>query len=564
MKTHIDFFATFKSEFLGAKAFKNRFLRLWGTEFIGDEEVLKRHFTLYPGTGSTRVRRMCKMLGMWKSIKNADFSTVDGYYLYLNPNKALSSQNTLHADMIAEKIDMFFPYNEWKNITINYSDPSDPSKFDNWTKVDMYNYIDNAFDNVVAERGGIAHGSNLGESVLTEYIFEDDGTEFEIEVVSYQTTALPVCMSDDDWLNNLYTTFNKYTTALNIDVRIRRITHAVDPQGLVVQAITAEVKPDKLSKLNDVNDYLWDDSSSEWTREYRTDDIWLQGQMRVSAFNAPGVKTSEVLKNTLATLDTGVIEKHVSRWKKFVGAFLMVVTIAVAIMYPVAGWTFLSSLALYTGISTLVMALIQADWAKTNRAAASYMGRWIKMAGFVSMVSGIGAAIQNVVEGLAEKTLIATGTATSKAAAARAITEMSSAKVMSLAIESVTSSIESVSVSSAVTTAKNFVVNHIASIGLNVLKIATKFRQKDMESKLEDKRRYAKELADELTDSTDKNVLVSLEDLKHYTSNLERIHTRYDYDYLYEAEVSTINIGNIQRASSYKATGLNLITKNVA
>ena len=49
MKSYIDFFETYKGELLGTKKFRNKFIRLWGTETINGVQVMKSRFTVYPG-----------------------------------------------------------------------------------------------------------------------------------------------------------------------------------------------------------------------------------------------------------------------------------------------------------------------------------------------------------------------------------------------------------------------------------------------------------------------------------------------------------------------------------
>ena len=49
MKSYIDFFETYKGEMLGAKRFRNRFIRRWRTQTIDGVKVMKKRFTVYPG-----------------------------------------------------------------------------------------------------------------------------------------------------------------------------------------------------------------------------------------------------------------------------------------------------------------------------------------------------------------------------------------------------------------------------------------------------------------------------------------------------------------------------------
>lgn len=569
MKTYIDFFETFKSEFIGAKKFRSRFINYWGTTEIDGVRVLNKRFTIYPGTNTNvNIGKLCRLLGMWDQVKEAKFNTIAGYYLYFNPNKDKESQEELNEELLAEKIDLYCPLDVWKYATINYVDKNDPAKFDGWTKEQILTYIDNDYKNIFDYDNGFVTGDTVEEEAIGKYVLFDDGTEFDVEVLSVVKTSVTPEIADNHWISNK----NRRTryTGLSMEIRFKRITVDVSVSGALMTAIKSETSSNKIKQLAamqaSTSSTYNDDGYSTWESPTTTSDIWYKDHLRYDALMAQGVRTKDVLKILLGTLDTGQIKKKVKWYKKILGFVLIVIAIVVAVVTAGAGApisTVLTAIAIAVGVSVLVMTVIQAQWAKSNAAAAGYMGRWIKIAGIVSMVAGITAAIQNIATNLAAEAAKQSATQAIASASSLTLAEASAvtASMNSIEIAAVNTAMgvtSELTVSTVASMAKDWMLSSWKSMSLKVAGMAVESRQSDMESSLSSKSAYAQELIDENEAAADKNMPIGLKDLQFYTENLNRIKTRYDYDYLYEAEASTIHIGNIQRASFYKATGLNL------
>jgi len=581
MKAYIDFFNTFRAEFIGARKFKNRFIRLWGTEEIDDIEVMNKRFMIYPGVaeGSANhknVKIMCKMLGIWKDVKDADFSPIAGFYLYFNPMKEKEKQEELSKDVLVSKIEEFCPLDTWFEATINYVDPSDPSHFDEWTKEQILDYLDNDYKKIFENGAGYVYGDTISGETLGKYVIFDDGSEFEVKVISDQITAIPSSSSNENWQD----TSRLYTTGLSIDIKFKRIG-SIDINGPVINAIKEEIVQERIAKIAKMQNSSFADFGESLGglgpeglsifgfKISITNDIWYRSRLRVSVLNDTEMKTQDLLKLTLATLDTDQIKKKVSFWKKALGFFLSVIAIVASFLFPV-GMPFALALAVYTGIAITIMTLIQIQWAKTNAAAAAYMGRWIQFASIVSLVVGISAVIENIGKNIAlqatkeslTSALVAEGAEATVASAT--VEAMSAEQVFAIAgnmgIEATASSI---SLSGLVNMAKTYIVNNIKSIGMKIFQKVVSMRQADMRSQLQDRREEDKELEEELSDMTDKNMNIAMEDIVYYTKNLDRIKSRYDFDYEFEGEPATMNIGNILRSSFNKGKGNNLRAENL-
>ena len=569
MKSYIDFFETFKGEFIASKKFRSRFINYWGTTEIDGVRVLNKRFTIYPGTNTNvNIGKLCRLLGMWSQVKEANFSTIAGYYLYFNPNKDKESQEELKEELLAEKIDLYCPLDVWKYATINYIDKNDPTKFDGWTKEQILTYIDNDYRNIFDYGNGFVAADTVEEEAIGKYVLFDDGTEFEVEVLSVVKTAIVPEIADNHWVSNK----NRRTryTGLSMEIRFKRITVDVSVSGALMTAIKSETSSNKIKQLAamqaSTSSIYNTDGYSIWDSPTTTSDIWYKDRLRYDALMSQGVRTKDVLKILLGTLDTGQIKKKVKWYKKILGFVLIVIAIAIAVFSVGTGAplsTMLTAIAIAVGVSVLVMTVIQAQWAKSNAAAAGYMGRWVKIGGIVSMVAGITAAITNIATNLAAEAAKQSATQAIASASSLTLAEASAITASMTTAEIAATNVAlgitgEITVSTVTTMAKDWLMSSWKSMSLKVAGMAVSSRQADMESRLQDKSEYLQELQDANEEAADKNMSIGLKDLEFYTDNLDRIKTRYDYDYLYEPEASTIHIGNIQRASSYKATGLNL------
>ena len=567
MKSHIDFFETFKGEFIASKRFRNRFLRFWGNETIDGVKVMKKRFYLYPNTlTDPNIKKMAKLLGSWSSVKEADYSPVAGYYLWLNPKKSMTSNQALRVETLAEKVDSYCPKGEWKFATINYIDKQNPDRFDGYTKEQILAYIDNDYRKIFDSGNGFVVGDSMTEETLGKYVLFDDGTEFEVVVVTSQLTAIVPSVANPEWQSTKDSRV-RYT-GLSLDIKFRRIVDDISPSGAFITAFLEEQSEHRknlaLDMQNSINNV--DNGEQYWNIPKVTDDIWYKDQLRYDVIATNQIKTKTIVRLLLSLVDTGQAKKHVSWYKKVLGIVIIIIALVVTYYTGNPGFT-ASAIAYAMGVAVFVMTLIQAKWAKNNSASAEYMGRWVKVGNAIGTLAGITAVVQNLGTALSQEAAregatqaIANSSGTTLAQASTTVATMSAAEVATLnAAMNVTTNITASTVLSVGTDmAVNYIGSTWQSISLKVAEFAVSMRQKDMESDLKAKSKYAKELAEEAESSTDRGLSIGLEDLKRYADNTERIWTRYDYDSLYGPEATTIHIGNIQKASSYKGTGLNI------
>ena len=565
MKSYIDFSETYKGEMLGAKRFRNRFIRRWGTETIDGVKVMKKRFTVYPGhlakgvdgkytDNANNIQNFCKMLGSWNQVKEANFGAIAGYYFYLNPNKDDTSE--LAKELLAEKIDLFCPKGEWQECTINYIDQTDPTKFDGWSKEQILAYIDNDYANIFSSGNGFIIEDDIDKLVIGKYVLFDDGTEFAVEIVSSSRTAIQ--NTPGNKLNNDRTK-NLYYTGLNIVIRYKRIVDGIDPDGIFMRTLLGE--EDKTQRVLIVQLTKFTVSGFGITKSTKTDEVWYKDQLRYSAVLATGIKTKTAVETILSTLDTGTIKKKVKWYKKVLGFVLIVIAIVLSIVpgTQIAAAGLWGTLAIYMGVAMLMMTLIQAQWAKSNAAAAGYMGRWVKIANIISMVAGLAAVITNIAKTAATQSLAqaatAAGSSTVTKEIATAAVKEATAQVAKMTF---TETLQAITFDGLMSAAGDMLISSWKSIGMKVAGMAISMRQEEMQADLANATAQYEDSQEALSEMCDRNMDIGVEDIKWYTDLSSQANARYDFNAPYEAEPSVIHIGNICKASFYNGARMNL------
>ena len=568
MKSYIDFSETYKGEMLGAKRFRNRFIRRWGTETIVGVKVMKKRFTVYPGhlakgvdgkytDNANNIQNFCKMLGSWNQVKEANFGAIAGYYFYLNPNKDDTSE--LAKELLAEKVDLFCPKDEWQECTINYIDQTDPTKFDGWSKEQILAYIDNDYANIFSSGNGFIIEDDIDKLAIGQYVLFDDGTEFAVEVISTSVTAM---QNTAGLQYTLGRSKNIYYTGLNVVIRYKRIVDGIDPAGLLITAMIEEVNTANKAKVQELQrSSLSSSNAIVSSTDLLDNELWYKGQLRYSAVLATGVKTKTAVEVILSTLDTGTIKKKVKWYKKALGFVLIVIAIVLSIVpgTQIAAAGLWGTLAIYMGVAMLMMTLIQAQWAKTNAAAAGYMGRWVKIANIISMVAGLAAVITNIAKTAATQSLAqaatAAGSSTVTKEIATAAVKEATAQVAKMTF---TETLQAITFDGLMSAAGDMLISSWKSIGMKVAGMAISMRQEEMQANLANATAQYEESQEALAEMCDRNMDIGVEDIKWYTDLSSQANSRYDFNAPYEAEPSVIHIGNICKASFYNGARMNL------
>lgn len=577
-KTYIDFFETLKGEFIASLKFKNKFLRLWGTTTIDDVEVLKRKFVVYPGLTTDNVKKFLKLIGSSKSFDGQSFDGVTSYYFYINPTKADVLDAEDIADSIAGKINSYIGVDGEATVTLTFTDLDNTIDFSTYTKQQTLDYITSDY-NLMFNKLHSAVGDYLIESAIGEYLLFDNGQHLTYEVLNAAVSSVPYYEYNAE---SLYK-YNKDKVARfksSVSIQIKFIQKSyISGSSNIVNGILAERVEARESKLQSLlESESNEESNTAWigkARTGKTDDIWYKGQMRKSFLDDVSIKTKIKCQVITSSLDTGYTQKKTKWWKKILGPVLIVLAIIAAIIpggQPLS--VVLYNLALYVGIATLVMVSIQTYLAKHgDPAAASYMGRWVKIGSIISTIAGIGSIIANMsrmafqqaATEAAKQSMIQSGA--TAAEATMAVGAMDSATIASF--NATNNVVVEVGIGAYASAAKEMLFSSVTgswksmvSSGMKVFKTAidyiTKNRIETAQSELNTITEKAEKVNEELADIQDKEINIGLENIKTYTNQLTVDNVRFQVDYLYEG--TRMNIG---RPSFHTAKGHNIISNDI-
>ena len=578
-KTYIDFFETLKGEFIASLKFKNKFVRIWGTTSIDGIEVLNQKFNVYPGLETDNVKKFLKLIGSSKSFDGQSFKGITSYYFYLNPTKADVLDAEDLADMIAGKINSYIGIDGEAIVTLTFTELDDNINFSTYTKQQILDYIASDY-NLMFNKLHSAVGDYLIESAIGEYLLFDNGQHLTAEVLNASVTSVPYYEYNAE---SLYK-YNKDKVARfksSVSIQIKFIQKSyISGSSNIVNGIINERKEENDAKLQSLlESESNEESNTAWigkkARTGKTDDIWYKGQMRKSFLNDTSIKTKIKCQILTSSLSTGYTQKKAKWWKKILGPVLIVIAIVAAIIpgaQPLS--VVLFNLALYVGIATLVMVGLQTYWAKHgDPAAASYMGRWVKIGSIISTIAGIGSIIANMSRMAfqqaateAAKEAMIQGGATA-AEATMAVGAMDSATIASF--NATNNVVVEVGVGAYASAAKEMLFSSITgswksmvSSGMKVFKTAidyiTKNRMETAQSELNTITEKAEKVNEELADIQDKEIHIGLENIKTYTNQLTTDNVRFQVDYLYEG--TRMNIG---RPSFHTAKGHNIISNDI-
>lgn len=567
-KSYIDFFETFKGEFLATTRFKNKFIRLWGTEYVDGIEVLKSRFVVYPNTGSQSVQRFLKLINAQAQINSAKFEGVTSYYFWLNSSKADTLSQDNIEDVIASKINSYCSIGEELSFTLTFSSNEDYNYFKGFTKTDIYNYIANDYDASYNQLENYAIGDTLLTNVVGSYILFDNGEHFNTSLVDAAVVAVP-------YGENNISTNTRYKASIVIKLKTKRISNVLSSSSLITHIVdeSNEANRTALQQFleSDTNETVSNESIWIKARKGKTDFIWYKGQLRVSFLNDKSLKTKDRVKILLSALDTGYTQKKAKWWQKILGPVLIVIAIVIAVVTAGAGApisAYLTAIAIATGIAALTMTLLQVYFAKHGQGgAASYMGRWVKIASIISTVTGIAGMLNNLARKFATEAFVqeavkqgAQETAVRSAAALMSTAELASANAALGA---------SINVGVIGTVVKEIVFSSVTSgwqsmvsTAMKVIKFAVdmlgKMKAKSMSSEINSLTEARDKVAEELEDMNDKELHIGIENIKWYTDELRSDNLQFEVDYLYEG--TQMNVG---RPSFYTARGLNVISDDV-
>ena len=580
MKSYIDFYATLSGELLAKQKLASKLRKHWGVTKIDGIEVYNSQFTIWPGTETEKVKKVLKILNI--PIADINQQSKDGITrMYLQFNSSKMDTRSYSKEALATSIEADIGFNEWREFTLEITDSSDPVKFVGWTKEQIKQYVSNNFETLSA---GYAINADADTSNVDDYLgvyvlASASSIDFEVQVINAGIVPIGVKTAHDEQevdYSNRWVKTASYQSGINLRYKYRRIGYLNDDSPIIklmyddlrygkstltkTEIATIGVNRVEAAQARSSNARLWLSEKSLG----KTDTIWYNGQLRTASSKL--LKKHDYAKVVFGSLDFGYDKEKTSGWKKALGIVLIVVAIVVAVL--TVGWgSPLVAIAAGASAGALTATLYSMVLAKNgDYDGAQYIGRWAKVLGIVSLIAGIGAAIQGMLRQAAQASvqeaakqagqaaaseLTAVGASSTASIAAGAAVEAStvaSATIGDITMEGMMSSLQS-SMTSMVSTPFSAM-----STAMKVAGPLVEQREKNKAKQLDSLSAEVMAQQSEIADLYDKNLHMGLEDIRMYTKPINVDNAQFEVDYLYEGTKF-----EIQRPS-FARYGLNIIT----
>lgn len=580
MKSYIDFYATLSGELLAKQRLASKLRKHWGTTTIDGIEVYNSKFTIWPGTETEKVKKVLKILNIpIADIKQQSKKGITRMYLKFNSSKMDTSSYSKEA--LATSIEEDIGFNEWREFTLEITDSSDPAKFIGWTKEQIKQYVSDNFETLSA---GYAINADADTANVDDYlgvyvIASASSIDFEVEVLEAGIVPIGVKTAHDEQevdYSNRWVKTASYQSGINLRYKYRRIGYLNDDSPIIKlmyddlqygkstltkqEIATIGIHRVEAAQARSGNARLWLSEKSLG----KTDTIWYKGRLRTASSKL--LKKHDYANVVFGSLDFGYNKKKTKGWKKALGIVLIVVAIVVAVLTVGTGSP-LVAIAAGASAGALTATLYSMILAKTgDYDGAQYIGRWAKVLGIVSLVAGIGAAIQGLLRQAAQASvqeaakqagqaaaseLTAVGASSTASMAAGAAVEAStiaSATIGDITMEGMMSAMQS-SMTSMVSTPFSAM-----STAMKVAGPLVEQREKNKAKQLDSLSAEVMAQQSEIADLYDKNLHMGLEDIRMYTKPINVDNAQFEVDYLYEGTKF-----EIQRPS-FARYGLNIIT----
>lgn len=579
MKSYIDFYATLSGELLAKQKLASKLRKHWGVTTVDGVEVYKKQFTVWPGTETEKVKKVLKILGIpIGDIKKQSKKGLTRIYLTFKSSKLDTTSYSKEA--LATSIEEDVPFDEWREFTLEVTDSSDPVKFVGFTKEQIKQYVIDNFETLSAGYEiSVDADTESVEDYLGLYVLSDSGVDFEVEVLDAGIVPVGVATAHDEqesdyadrWKNT-----SSYQSGINLRYRYRRIGYLNDDSPIITlmyddlqygkSGLTnAEIATIGVARVEAAQ--ARSSKARSWLGEKtlgKTDTLWYNGYLRTASSKL--LRKHDYANVVFGSLDFGYTRKKTSSWKKALGIVLIVIAVVIAVLTVGTGSP-LVAIAAGASAGALTATLYSMVLAKNgDYDGAQYIGRWAKVLGIVSLVAGIGAAIQGMLRQAAQASVQeaakqagqsaaselasvgASSTASMAAGAAVEASTIASATIGDITMEGMMSTLQS-SMTSMVSTPFSAM-----STAMKVAGPLVEQREKNKAKQLDSLSAEVMAQSSEIANLYDKNLHMGLEDIRMYTKPINVDNAQFEVDYLYEGTKF-----EIQRPS-FARYGLNIIT----
>lgn len=580
MKSYIDFYATLSGELLAKQKLASKLRKHWGVTTVDGVEVYKKKFTVWPGTETEATKKVLKIFNIpIADIKQQSKDGITRMYLQFNSSKMDTSSYSKEA--LATAIEEDIGFNEWREFTLEITDSSDPVKFVGWTKEQIKQYVSTNFETLSAGYGihADADTANVDDYLGVYVIASASSIDFEVEVLEAGVVPVGVATAHDEQepdYSNRWKNTSSYQSGINLRYKYRRIGYLNDDSPIItlmyddLQYGKSTLTKSEIATIGVARVEAAQARSSKvrsWLGEKtlgKTDTLWYNGYLRTASSKL--LRKHDYAKVVFGSLDFGYDKKKTKAWKKALGIVLIIIAVVIAVLTVGTGSP-LVAIAAGASAGALTATLYSMVLAKNgDYDGAQYIGRWAKVLGIVSLIAGIGAAIQGMLRQAAQASvqeaakqagqtaaseLTAVGASSTASMAAGAAVEAStiaSATIGDITMEGMMSTLQS-SMTSMVSTPFSAM-----STAMKVAGPLVEQREKNKVKQLDSLSAEVMAQSSEIADLYDKNLHMGLEDIRMYTKPINVDNAQFEVDYLYEGTKF-----QIQRPS-FARYGLNIIT----
>ncbi len=521
MKPVIDMELTFLGKYLSNMMLCNTIKNYWGTTTIGGVEVFNHKFRLYPKPNTINYKKIVSLLRLKSKLDSATFKDLEEYYLSLTPNKLTDTE--YNNDMLLGKLNSYISTSEYTTVFLSVLDGTDPAKFNSMSKQQLTAYVINNYPSLV-DQLVVNAGNNLLENTIGKFVLLDLGQCLDVKFDSINVTSIRHTTTTTVKFREVTTVY--YTSAIGLQLSFKRINVITSTSNLFIgirreesEAVTRALNELANSESNtDLNVIINKPKSG------LTNDIWYQGYLRASVVKERTMKRAYVAKLIGEALDTGYTRKKVKKswWQKALAPVLFIVAVFLA---PWTGGSSLAAFAAYwavVAVAFTVLSFAMAKWGDT--VSAEYMGKYAKVSGYISAVSGIASFFQNMMKNIALQGI--------KSYITSSISNM---------VQSITNTFTSAQSGSLISEVGSYIMDNFRAVIAKTVTIGNKIASYWMNKRAE---RQAKLMSvngaiidgqlEALSDYADKEYNIAVEDIKLYTKPLTVDNMQFETDYLYE------------------------------
>ena len=439
MKPYIDFQATITRDMLASKRFKHRLIKYWGTTYVNGVHVFNKTYQFFPNHKAERHRRLYRLFNiddqmMKQSIQR---SQVDECHFYFK-KKVWTGVPILERELLANKINNFFPAMVKKRITLKMIDLSNPDRFKGWTKEQILEYVDTNYETLINSTNVETTAGTMAEDAVCLYAMLDNEGVFTVNVIEAGVAPLKDyksiytgTSSTNEVGELVYDTKDIVTlkTSIYLTLDITRNTLVLDNSQFInaVMRENSELRKRNLEMLQSSTENI---SYQEAVRRELDDDnndteendFFIGKYLKVACTESYFMNRDKFIRNVFSSLDTNIEYKKkdkLSTWERI--GFILIFVALIVLNVLTGGATTPLTVAYIATVTMFIYLAIQISYANSGESVkAESMGKYVKVAGIVSAVLNIANIIQDFFKEVPKQA--ATGAATQGAATASAET----------------------------------------------------------------------------------------------------------------------------------------------